>query len=107
MAILFAAYALAFVLTCLSGSDIGRNALVFVFSYGVFAVSIMAVRFALRVYSNVWRYANSLVYFDMVVADTLGSIIAFIITYFIGKYAFLGGWRTIATASMFCFSQIS
>ena len=102
LAILLSAYALSFILTCLSDGDIGRNALTFLVSYAVFAVFIMATRFAFRIYSNVWRYANSLVYFDMVLADAVGSVIAFIVTYLIGGYAFLGGWRAIATASIFC-----
>ena len=102
LAILLGAYAISFVLTCLSGSDIGRNALIYLISYCVFAVCILAARFSFRVYSNVWRYANSVTYFDMVLSDTLGSAVAFGITYLIGGIAFLGGWRSIATAAMFC-----
>ncbi len=37
---------------------------------------ISASRFAFRIYSNIWRYASSPVYLKMVIADTVGSVVA-------------------------------
>lgn len=38
-------------------------------------VSVLVFRLALRVYAQVWRYANSGVYLNMVIADVLGGIV--------------------------------
>ena len=56
-----------------------------------FAVAMVA-RFCLRVYRNIWRYANSRAYLAMVVADGIGAVISVIITRFTPWN--MGVWRT-------------
>ncbi len=46
---------------------------------------IMAVRLLLKLYDNMWRYANSRIYMQMVFADAFGYLIAVFILYAAGK----------------------
>ena len=42
---------------------------------GLFTLAIFAMRGIFRVYSNVWRYANSSIYIVMVIADALAGVL--------------------------------
>ncbi len=68
--------------------------------------SIISVRFLFRVYSNVWRYANSRIYLYMVIADAMGGVLALIITYFLNR-PYLGIWQTVSSVAMFCVMSLS
>ena len=72
-------------------------------NYGLFLVSVMFSRWFLRVYRNVWRYADTLAYFEMMVSDLTGGIITLTITYFTksSKYSiYVGFWCTVAIMSL-------
>ena len=49
----------------------------------------MLVRFAFRIYSNMWRYANSRAYLHMVISDAVSASVCVIITRFAGLYGLL------------------
>ena len=66
----------------------------------IFLAFIMAARFSLRSYSNIWRYANSKVYLQIVAADAVGGILAMFLTYFLQK-PFLGVWQSASMVCMF------
>ena len=72
---------------------------VYLYSFLIFAFFIFFARCALRIYSNVWRYANSLVFCKMVVADSVGGFIALLTTMLVPK-SYLGVWSSISLVCM-------
>ena len=65
----------------------------------IFAFCIFTARCALHCYSNVWRYANSLVFIKQVIADAVGGIVAVLATYFV-PYLNIGFWMGCAFVCM-------
>ena len=61
---------------------------------------ILIARLILRCYTNVWRYANSKVYMQIVIADAIGGILALLVTY-LWKSPYLGVWQTTSIVTMF------
>ena len=72
----------------------------FLVNAGIFLVCIMAMRFALHSYSNIWRYANSKAYLFIVIADAVGGIAALLITYLL-SIPYFGLWLGTAFVAMF------
>ena len=70
-------------------------------NYAVFLAAIMGMRFAFRIYHNVWRYANTRVYLEMILSDALGGAVAMALTYLIPSLLNLGLWRSAAIVSLF------
>ena len=73
------------------------------FNYLVVLASIMFVRWFLRIYRNVWRYADTLVYFEMMIADLTGGILALTVTFFTKNTdhsLYIGFWCTVAVMAM-------
>ncbi len=100
--ILLASYAFSFVLTLISSDVEPSDILVYALNFAIFLVAIMLSRFLIRVYHNVWKYANSAAYLSMVLADGIGGAVALAITLLIGESAYIGGWKSIGTIAMFC-----
>ena len=65
----------------------------------VLAFFVFCARITARVYSIVWRYANSLSFLKIVIADVVGGITGLFITYFIQKI-FIGLYQTISLVAM-------
>lgn len=68
---------------------------VYIYNAIIGAVLIILFRAAGRVYSNVWRYANSLSYLCIVFSDILSGLVLIAITHFIPA-ANIGIWKTTA-----------
>lgn len=66
----------------------------------IFYIFIMASRLCFRSYSNIWRYANSKVYIQIVLADLVGGLLALLVTYFIHT-PYLGVWQSVAFVTLF------
>ena len=79
-------------------SDISRHLI----NYSVFVACITAARGILRIYSNVWRYANCRAYLDLVVADSVGGFTAYIITFIFRDYAYISVWKCVTVCACFC-----
>ena len=71
----------------------------YVFNFLIFSLLIFSLRFATHCYSNVWRYANSLVFIKVVAADAAGGILALIITKFIESVD-IGLWMSCSFVTM-------
>lgn len=56
-----------------------RDATIYIYNSLLLLINIFVYRFILRVYTNVWRYTNTGAYFCIVVADTIGVLVTFII----------------------------
>ena len=73
----------------------------FLGNYAVFLLLIMAMRFVFRIYHNVWRYANTRVYLEIILSDALGGLIAMILTHLLPDLLDLGLWRSAVVVSLF------
>ena len=75
--------------------------LVYINGFLVYALCVFAARFSLKVYSNVWRYANSRAFVTVVFADAIGGAVALLISriQFIGGFD-IGGWRIVSFVAM-------
>ena len=70
-------------------------------NFMVMAVSVFLARFLVRVYSNVWRYANSQSFIDIVLADAVGGIIGLLITYLpFAAPIHVGAWKVITFVAL-------
>ncbi|MBQ7363778.1 MAG: polysaccharide biosynthesis protein [Clostridia bacterium] len=97
---ILATYVFVYLLRLLTGisdgGDVGKYAL----NMAVFALSVMAVRLIMKIYKNVWRYANSRVYLEMVMSDVIGGILGFLISLCIGTACYIGGWESVSVVAM-------
>ncbi len=62
----------------------------------------MALRMALRVYNNMWRYANSKAYLKMVASDGISAFVSVIVTRTVFERLNIGIWQTIIVFMGFC-----
>ena len=98
LAIMAGVYAIAYVLTVATS---GRDSLLSHFlNFLLTAFLLLTVRLGIKVYHNVWRYANSGAYLDIVIADLVAGIISLVVSHFFGPMVFLGGWYSVAIVSM-------
>ena len=70
----------------------------FLYSSIVLLAAILLYRLMFSVYFNLWRYTNTAVYLQMVMADGLGCITAWLLTYLfdIGE----GGWYFVVVSAL-------
>ena len=106
MAIFFSIYALFLLMQYCFTSDhvnfarYSYNALLFV---GTLSLS----RLFLRVYFNVWRYANCMAYVEMVCADAIGGLLGYLIAWAIGEPCNIGAWKSVSVVAGFCLVSLS
>ncbi len=79
-------------------SGLGKHVYVYAVNCISFAALIFVSRMLIRIYSNVWRYANSLVYVKMVIADFIGGFTALLFTRLID--CAVGAWMSVSTVCM-------
>ena len=79
---------------------------IYAYNFLLFAILIFATRLFAKVYQNMWRYANSRAYLELVFADAIGGGIALLVSRFIPGIA-LAGWFCIATVAMFNCASLS
>ena len=83
-----------------------RNAGAYLATFFIFSALIFGTRLIAKIYHNMWRYANSRAYLELVFADAIGGGLGLIITRFLPGIA-LGGWFCIATVAMFNCASLS
>ena len=73
----------------------------YIFSIVIFALAIFVMRGIFRVYSNVWRYANSSIYIVMVLSDAVAGLLLllFEISPWLTR-AHLGFWQSALCISL-------
>ena len=98
--ILTCVYLLTSFLTLLSaGGEFALGA--YVVNYLLTLVCVFVARFAVRVYFNVWRYANSMAFISLVIADAVGGAVAVVLSQLPPLDGFdIGAWRIIAFVAM-------
>ncbi len=96
-------YAVFFVVSTVS-SEVAfeANFLNYFLNFVLFYFCIFSARLALRVYSNVWRYANAKVYLLLVSADFVGALVAFFITrIFFMNTVYISVFHSVLNISVF------
>jgi len=83
-----------------------KNIDIYAYNFLLFAILIFATRLFAKVYQNMWRYANSRAYLELVFADAIGGGIGLLVSRFIPGIA-LAGWFCIATVAMFNCASLS
>ena len=93
-------YLLTSVLTVVSTEN-AIAPIVYFISFCIIAFCVFVSRFLFRVYSNVWRYANSRAFVAVVFADAVGGAAALLLSrmQFIEGFD-IGGWRIVAFVAM-------
>lgn len=71
----------------------------YLLNLAVFFIFVFISRLVIGVYSNVWRYANSKAYLQMVFADIIGGVAALLLTY--NLHAYFGIWQSASIVAMF------
>ncbi len=97
---------LEFFTPSVSGINIFEYFSTYVINILISTVFIFGVRLLFGVYHNVWRYANSRAYLDMVFADAIGGGAALLISRFIPGASIIG-WVNVATIAMFNCATLS
>ena len=113
-----AIYAVVSVLYWLLSSIGTSNIHAFWVNTSIHFILLFLLRTVLRVYKNVWRYANTVAYIKMLVSDGIASLLTVVVTYclsFAAEGVYIGVWRalsvgaltTIVTlSSRFCYSAL-
>ena len=83
-----------------------KNLHLYAINLALFAALIFATRLCLGVYQNMWRYANSKAYLELVFSDAIGGGLALILSRIIPGIA-LGGWFCIGAVAMFNCASLS
>lgn len=109
--VFFTVYAFALFLELISYRGMRIEYLVksigtYAINFTVFAAVILATRLIVKTYKNVWRYANSRAYLELVFADAIGGGLALILSRIIPGTA-VEGWLSIATVAMFNCASLS
>jgi FlaA1/EpsC-like NDP-sugar epimerase len=71
----------------------------------LFYVVLMLTRVAMKVYTNIWRYAGARNYLMTVISDLIGGSIALLLSH--ARNMVLGGWRNVSIVSVFCLASLS
>ena len=93
-----AVYALIVILQSYSSAG-NHEPIGYFFNFIIFYLAIFVARGAVRMYSSVWRYANSMTFLKMVFADAFGGCLALVITLAVRR-AYIGVWMSVALVSM-------
>ncbi len=99
LGILAGVYVFAYLVSAIMDGDIFEDTVRYLINAGIFAAMIFVSRVAFRVYTNVWRYANSRAYLDIVLADAIGGVIAIAVSRLV-SVSYIGMWRSIAMVAM-------
>ncbi len=77
------------------------GAFVTIVNYLLSAACFLVARIAVGIYSNVWRYANTLAYFKMVLTDAVSGIIVVTATLVIPGIRY-GAWEIVSLFAVSC-----
>lgn len=94
-------YLFTILLTLISSGNNGILLSSYAISFAVALFCVFVFRFIIKVYSNVWRYANSKAFISLVIADAAGGAVAVFISWLPVSESFdIGGWCILAFITM-------
>lgn len=76
----------------------------FIYNSLIILASMFILRLVFRVYANVWRYTSTQAYFNLVLADCIGAVVAFMLSRLFVFYE--GIWHYIFVASLSALAAI-
>ena len=89
-------------------NDLVLRPVFYLVNFAVVVVSLIAFRILLSAYGNVWRYANSISYIQIVIADALGGIVAVLFTSLgFAESFYIGLWQSVALVAMINVATLS
>ena len=79
-------------------SSLNLKPMAYICNFLIFTFFIFASRVFFKVYSNIWRYANSSIYVMIIASDIIGGCIAYILTYIPLWRAIIGigSWQSLS-----------
>lgn len=77
----------------------------YLFNTLVLGALIFAARFLFKVYSNVWRYTNTLAYLELIAADGIGGVLTIVVARVTGFY--IGIWHAVTVTSLTALAALS
>lgn len=93
-------YLMTLVIAAFSSNAVRLEAHQYVLHFVITYLVAMFARFSIRVYRNIWRYANSRAYFEMVLGDIIAAVVSIAITRFTPWN--VGVWQTAVIFMGFC-----
>ena len=72
----------------------------------IFLSFLLTSRLVGRVYTTLWRYANSLSFLRMILVDIIGGALAAVVTAFLPG-AFIGVWKSVSVVAIFNVATLS
>ena len=100
LAVLTAVFGVIILLNVITHGDKGNTYIILV-NYLLSAACFLAARISVGIYSNVWRYANTLAYFKMVLTDAISGIIVMTVTLVIPRIRY-GAWEIVSLFAVSC-----
>lgn len=88
-----------------SGGSPVENLSYYIFNTLVLGALMFSARFVFKVYSNVWRYTNTLAYLELVAADCIGGVLTVVVARLSGFY--IGIWHAVTVASLTALAALS
>ncbi len=73
----------------------------YISNFILFGFCIFASRFGFKIYSNVWRYANTRAYLLVIVSDFIGASVAFFVSRFIMPTIYISVWNSLVNVCLF------
>jgi len=94
-----AVYITTAVIMCFSSHGQSIDQLKYISNALILFSGIILVRMMVGVYKNVWRYANSRAYLEIVLSDFLGGLMGLMVTYLL-VYPYIGIWQSASIVAM-------
>lgn len=82
------------------------NVMKYVWNFLLFYSVVFIARYVGKVYRNVWKYADSMVYLELIIIDAVGGAVALLISRLIPQTA-VGGWYSVAMMAMFACASLA
>ena len=95
-----AVYVATVIVALVSTSGVTFEPTEYIIHFFVIYLVALVSRIGFKVYRNIWRYANSRAYFQMVFSDLIGAVIGVLITRFTPWN--MGVWQTVVIFMGFC-----
>ena len=93
-------YLMVIIISNISSSGVLLKESHYIIHFAITLLIAMVARFCFKVYSNIWRYANSRAYLTMVVSDCVATVVSVLFTRFTKLNT--GVWQTSLVFVGFC-----
>ncbi len=78
----------------------------YILNFIVFAICIFASRLLFKIYSNIWRYANTRAYLFIIVSDFIGAAVAVLVTALLLRSIYISIWNSLVNVCLFSLATL-